>query len=102
MAAKLNFYETEGHNRFIQKAKYDINSHKFVGKFNRLLELGLIKNRNIASYLDKSNDTVIIYNLMIATMFTDNDFTPPERSTNMEVAIDKLISEVPDVNKIIF
>ena len=102
MAAKLHFYETEGHNRFIEKAKYNINSHKFVGKFNRLIELGLIKNKNIASYLDKSNDTVIIYNLMIATMFTDNDITPPERSTNMEVAIEKLISEVPDVNKIIF
>ena len=78
MGAKLNFYKTEGHNRFIEKAEYDVNSHKFVGKFNRLLELGLIKNTNYQSFLEKSNDTVIIYNLMIATMFTDNDFTPPE------------------------
>jgi hypothetical protein len=101
MSAKIKFYITEAHERTIKESQEPVSHHKFFSKFNRMVELGLVK-KSISSYLDSSNDNVIIYNLMIATMFTDNDFTPPERSTNMEVWIDKMLKDNPDTNKIIF
>jgi hypothetical protein len=101
MSAKIKFYFTEAHERTIKESQEPASHHKFFSKFNRMVELGLLK-KNISSYLDSSNDNVIIYNLMIATMFTDNDFTPPERSTNMEVWIDNMLKDNPDTNKIIF
>ena len=102
MPANLKFYMTEGHNRFIEKQDSPLEEFPLFSKFVRLRELGLMKNISLSSYLDKTNDTVIVYKLNIATMFTDNDQTPPERSTNMEIWIDKIIKENPDVSKIIF
>lgn len=102
MGAKIKLYSTEAHGRTIELQNCRPDETPIFSKLNNLFRLGLIKNFSVEQHLDRTNDTVIIYRLMIATMFTDDDTTPPERSKNMEIWLDKIISDTPDVNKIIF
>lgn len=102
MAAKISLYTTNGHSRTVERSNHRLDETPTFSKINNLLRIGLLKNFDLTHELSKSNDNVIIYRATIATVFTDNDSTPPERSKNIETVIDVMIKHTPDVNKIIF